>query len=120
MLKLLIIVIAVELFGCVLIRPIDPYGDQAWAVCEGSADGDSVRVSFDGRTEIVNVHKTDNPDQIYEWCGSGRLGNISQGCTVGNDIFVPSGPTCHRVAAHELGHVFGIPGLDRPRVGKHL
>ena len=103
------------LAGCSITRPVDPYGEQVRIICEDVDDNASRSVSFDGRTSIIRAHKTDSPTQIYDWCGGPGFSVL--GCTKGRDLYLPAGPTCYRVAAHELGHIFGVPGLDRPGVG---
>ena len=103
------------LAGCNITRPVDPFGEQARIVCENVDDNATTSVSFNGRAHNIRVHKTDNPDQIYDWCGG--PGFSVRGCTKGRDIYIPAVPTCYNVAAHELGHVFGVAGLDRPDVG---
>jgi len=111
------VVIMMVLFitGCSITRMIDPYGEEVRIVCEDVGNEGSITLTLNEETKSVGVHKTDNPDQIYDWCHNEKISAV--GCSRGGDIYIPNGPTCYRVAAHELGHVFGVPGMDKPRVG---
>jgi len=102
--------------GCSITRMIDPYGEEVRIVCEDVGNEGSITLTLNEETKFVGIHKTDNPDQIYDWCHNGKITSV-EGCSRGRDIYIPNGPTCYRVAAHELGHVFGVPGMDRPSVG---
>lgn len=109
------IIISFLISGCSITNMIDPYGEEVKLVCETVANEGSITLTLNEETKVVGVHKTDDPMQIYAWCHSKAASAV--GCTRDRSIYIPSGPTCYRVAAHELGHVFGVPGMDRPLVG---
>ena len=113
-----LIALVLIISGCSITQVIDPYGEEVKLVCGETDNNSSLALTLNDETKSVNIHKTDNPDQIYDWCnGDGNL-TAALGCTQGNDIYIPTGPTCYAIAAHELGHVFSVPGLDRPSIGQ--
>lgn len=101
--------------ACTIISPIDPYGEQVRTVCEEVTHEAITTVNFEGNSKSVQVFKTSDTDQIYEWCNTVKPNAV--GCSWGNKIYIPTGPTCYTIAAHELSHIFGIAGLDRPAAG---
>ncbi len=106
--------------GCSVTNMIDPFGEEVKIVCETVANEGSITLTLNEETKLVSVHKTDNPTQIYDWCNGNVTPDKVEGCARGRNIYLPSGPSCYSVAAHELGHVFGVPGLDIPTVGINL
>ncbi|MBE9538690.1 MAG: hypothetical protein IMF06_06380 [Proteobacteria bacterium] len=110
------IVITLLISGCSITNMIDPYGEEVKIVCETVANEGTITLTLNEETKLVGVHKTDDPAQIYDWCNS-KVDSKVVGCASNGNIYIPSGPTCYTVAAHELGHVFGVPGMDRPTIG---
>ncbi len=77
-----------------------------------SADGETVGVSFLGQTKQVTVDWVPSWGELYELCGetAGACVNLAT-----NVIHMVDNRRCLQSASHELGHIFGVTGLDAPR-----
>jgi hypothetical protein len=109
--KELLILLALSLGGCTLNTPISQLDGDIEEICTDGLHS----YTFKGVTRRFTVVTSTDPDQIYSWCGSD-----TQACTNGRTMWLPSGPTCPRAAAHELNHVFNQHYVDRPPVGNRM
>jgi hypothetical protein len=97
--------------GCAVNRPPEYESAAVTAVCAAES-GETVAVSFLGQTKSVTVHKIPSWEQLYSHCG--KTGGACVYLAT-NDIYMLDDRRCLSHASHELGHVFGVPGLDIPR-----
>ena len=91
--------------ACTLNTPITFHDGNMEELCEEGPQ----QYTWKGETKQFTVYMTDDPDQLYEWCGDNALA-----CTNGakNKVYVPQGRTCTKLMAHELNHVFGQDWVD--------
>lgn len=81
--------------------PISQFDLPENACVEGPAQ-------YNGKS--YTLHLTDNPDQLYDWCGPDAAA-----CIKGSDIYAPM--PCEEALAHEINHLVGNHWVDRPEVG---
>jgi len=108
----LFVLVCLTLGGCAGVnRPPEYESPAVKAVCN-TKDGESVEVSFKGQTRRVIVDFVPTWDELYTICGDtgGACVNLHN-----NVIHMVDDRRCIRYASHELGHVFGVPGLDIPK-----
>ena len=113
----LVVMICLLCTGCVLNRPPDYDSPAVAAVC-ATGDGDSVEVSFRGMTRKVTVDRVPSWCELYDACGASSGGACVNMFT--NVIHMIDDRRCPRYASHELGHVFGVPGMDVPQRGRRF
>ena len=122
--------------GCVVHKPPEYEAAAVADVCSANS-GDTLSVSYLGKTKLVTVdfvrswdeldavcgatggacvHHSAPWDALYEYClnGGGDCGELK--AKAASQIYIIEGGNCLNLASHELGHVFGVPGLDTPRV----
>lgn len=97
--------------ACSINRP-PAYDSPAVTTICNSEDGETVGVSFLGKTKQVTVDWVPSWEELYELCGE-TAGACVELAT--NVIHIVDNRRCLQSASHELGHIFGIPGLDAPR-----
>jgi len=96
------------LAACSINRPPEYESPAVTTIC-ASKDGETVAVSFLEQTKLVTVDFVPSWDEIYDLCGKtgGACVNLEM-----NVIHMLDDRRCLQHASHELGHIFGVPGLD--------
>ncbi len=105
-----VFLLVILLGGCTLNTPISQFDSGIAEIC---TDGKN-SYTHEGNTRQFTVLTSDDPDQIYNWCGPD-----AQACTNGLTVWLPSGPTCPSAAAHEMNHLFDQHYVDGPSV-RHI
>lgn len=104
-----ICIVLLSAMGCSGIEyaaPISQFDLPENACVEGPAQ-------YNGKS--YTLHLTDNPDQLYDWCGKAPNGKPAKACIKGSDIYAPM--PCEEALAHEINHLVGNHWVDRPEVG---
>ena len=110
--KYLALILALFVTACGTLQvPISQFDTGVAEVCEQG----SGRYEYNGKP--YTLHLTDDTDQLYDWCGKDKYGNHARACIKNTDIYAPAGPTCPGRLAHEIGHLVGMAGMDRPQIG---
>jgi hypothetical protein len=66
--------------------------------------------TWKGETKSYNLHITDDPQQMLEWCGLADNHLPALACIKGTEIYTPV--PCEKQLAHELNHLFGSHWVD--------
>lgn len=104
-----VILICTLLVGCTINRPPEYESPAVAAVC-AAKNGETVTVSYLGKTKQVRVNIVPSWDELYNICGK-KTGGACVELETGL-IHMVDDRRCEQHASHELGHVFGVPGLD--------
>ena len=107
----LIILTCFMVSGCVVNRPPEYESPAVVAVC-ASANGETLEVSYKEQTIQVTVQRVPSWDALYDVCGDAGGACVN---TFTKVIYMVDDRRCERYASHELGHLFGVPGLDIPQ-----
>jgi hypothetical protein len=97
--------------ACSINRPPE-YDSSAVASICATGDGETVGVSYMGQTKQVTVDWVPSWGELYELCGETAGACVDLATNV---IHMVDNRRCLQSASHELGHIFGVAGLDVPR-----
>ena len=90
--------------ACTYNQRISQFSPGIAEICEAGAGQHSY--TWQGQVIEFDLLLTDDPDQLYDWCGD------AYACTDGSTIWAPAGPTCPQWLAHELNHPAGNDWVD--------
>ena len=103
--RLILLASFLILAGCDVNVPLSQFDNRINDICrQGSG---TYQYTLGDVTREFELHLTDDVDQIYTWCGTN-----AKGCTNGFIVYAPVWPTCPKVLAHELNHVFSNHAVD--------